>query len=128
MISQAIFDLITSNSGYAALAGTRLYPLLLPDNYILPAATYQVVSSIETVTLDGKASVRSRYQIDCMGATFGAASALRSAIITAANGYTGTVNGTYITLITKISHSDHFDHDGLMYRCMVELFVLAPLQ
>ncbi|HET9087142.1 MAG TPA: DUF3168 domain-containing protein [Acidobacteriaceae bacterium] len=127
MLTSALYSLLTSSATFTNIAGTNLYALLLPNTLPLPSATYQIIGSTSQPTFTGSGIQRTRVQFDCFGSRYQDATNLRGAIVSVLNGYQGTVGGVNISAIGKISHSDFFEHDDLLYRCMVEFYVFSDL-
>ena len=67
-----------------ALVGTRIFPVILPQNTTLPAITYQVVTTVLMPTLDGESGLENAlFQIDCWAAGYAAAKDLAATVRTA---------------------------------------------
>jgi len=71
---------IMGNSAVASIAGDRIYPLRLPANPTLPAATYRLISSPRVLTQQGAKMTRPRYRWDCWALVYDDAVALAVAI------------------------------------------------
>ncbi len=72
--------LITNDPGFAGLAVDRLYPVTLPQEPVLPAATYLIVSRPHEHTHNRTELVWPRVQFDCYAGTYQEAHALAAAI------------------------------------------------
>jgi hypothetical protein len=98
MIEPAIYALLTETPGVAALVGTRVYPVVLPQNPTMPAITYQRTSAQRTrSTLGPSGLTRSGFQIDCWSASYLNAKSLCAAVRAAIDGYRETVTGPGVT-------------------------------
>lgn len=73
---------LIGHTGLAALVGTRVYPLQLPETPTLPALTYLRVSTIPLQTRSTGATTyaQARFQIDGRATTFDNMVALRKQI------------------------------------------------
>lgn len=121
MLEAALFALLTSFSGVTALCGTRVFPLLLPTNATLPAITWHVVSSVPKSTFGTSGMIRTRVQFDCWGNEYTDALALRIALISALNGYTGTLtNGLFVQNAERVQNIDYYLRDAMQYRLATE--------
>lgn len=96
MIETALYTLITSDVTLAALVGTRVYPLVIPQDVCLDAAAlaYQVISyrpnyahAEGDVYLDW-----ARVQLSFQAGSYGALKAAMAAARALLSGYSGTVN------------------------------------
>jgi hypothetical protein len=77
-IGEVIYSKLTGYAGLAALVGTRVYPIQLPQRPTLPAVTYQRISTLPIHTRDNAhASLeRPRFQFDCWGSSYAGARAV----------------------------------------------------
>jgi len=123
---------LLSDAPVAALVGTRIYPVKLPQNVTYPAMTLLRVSSAPPTPLKGKTSLNhERIQIDCWvretsGATpFTAALALGAAVRERLEGYVGPMSDTrtspatvYTTAVQFADEREFFEADvnGGYYR------------
>lgn len=129
MIEAGLFSLLSGTPAVAAIAGARIYPLVLPTDGELPAVTYQVVGARPDPTLQTSGFQRWRIQCDCWAEDYSAAAGLRDALTTALNGYQGTLSdGTILQNAELIQPIDHFDHEALQYRCTVEFYLYFDFQ
>jgi len=53
MIEHAIYSILSNDSGVTAIT-TRIYPIMLPQNAVYPAISYQVNEDTEEETFDGQ--------------------------------------------------------------------------
>lgn len=129
-LAAGLFSALTADAGIAALIGTRVYPVMLPENPTLPALIYKFVGGRSTPTLTTSGMQRSRLEIDCYGATYDDASALRSAVIAALNGLQGQLaDGTYLQNADLLNPGlDFFEDEPRQYRCMVEFYLFYTFQ
>ena len=67
---------VTSDPSFQAFAGSRLYPITLPQQPTFPAATYFQVAFPHEHTHDGVETVHPLFQFDCYGGTYQDAHAL----------------------------------------------------
>lgn len=82
MIEAALFGHLSTEAGLAALVGTRVYPVQLPQGATLPAVTYQRIS---TQVVQHRGSVapsfsRPRFQLNCWASSYDGTVALRAAV------------------------------------------------
>jgi hypothetical protein len=121
MIEQGLMTLLAGNAPIAALVGTRISWVVLPENSTLPALTFQNVGSISSPTFETRGMQRMRVQFDCWGATYLDAITLRKAVETLLDGFQGTLSdGTYLQNVVSLQQVDFFDHDVRVFRAMIE--------
>lgn len=59
-------QIVTASPEFSAIAGSRLYPVLLPEGSTVPAATYQLVSTRPLYVLDGKVNLTQSGSVRCL--------------------------------------------------------------
>ncbi len=65
-IGEGLRTYVLADAGIAAIVGTRMYPLRLPQKAVFPAIVYQRISGFRFGHLRGSGSLaRPRYQVDC---------------------------------------------------------------
>lgn len=90
-IETGIYAVLTGDAGVSALVGTRIYPLVVPQDASLPAIAYQRVSGGPTYTQDGDANLTpARFQFTCLGSSYSQAKAVATAVRAAISGASGT--------------------------------------
>jgi hypothetical protein len=130
MIESALFTLLSTNQAITSQLGTRpagdtgVYPVTIPEDPTLPAVSYQIISSTDTPTLDDPLGLtKTRVQIECWGETYGAAVQLRHVVTTAIAGYRGSVNGTAIQNILRVTNGDVFADIPRQYTAKVDFYL-----
>ena len=99
-IETVIYTILTGASGITDLTSTRIYPVYVPQDAVMPVLTYQELSAQREYTVDGSIGmVSARYQINCWASNYSGARALSEAVRDAMEDYSGTVNTRYIHTI-----------------------------
>jgi hypothetical protein len=120
MIEQVFFAALSSAPSVEAIASTRIYPLVLPEEAQLPAISYLFVGGNSKATQDTRGNQRYRIEVNCWGETYGDAVTLRHTVISELDQY--RANNIFIQLLQPV---DFFDHESLEYRATVELYVYS---
>lgn len=116
-IVEGLRTFLLADATLAGLIGTRVYPMILPQNPTLPAVTYQVIDGTSDVTTDGPTGLANpRIQIDCWGATYGAMVPVFEAVRKRLNGYRGAAGGVTVQGIFLVRQRDLYDYDAKVYR------------
>jgi len=126
-----IYAYLVGQAGITNLVSTRVYPNVLPQNSAYPSITYSRVSDNPVRAMSADASVKqSRYQFDAWGTSAESARALADQIISALNGYVGSMNGN--TVVQGIWHDDTVAiHDidpetkEIFYQYAIDFFIWA---
>lgn len=112
-IAALLFQALTNDLGVAALVGTRVYPLMLPQQATLPAIRYQRISNSPQ---EGTSTLReSRWQIDGWATTYLAVQTLAAAIKAAIEDYSDTDQTPSIRWSRIVGESDDYDPETKTY-------------
>jgi hypothetical protein len=80
-VGNEIYTALSANAPVAALIGTRIYPLLMPESVLLPAIVYQTVATTPQNGFSGNHGLDNvRVQVDCWADSLPAAQALAAAV------------------------------------------------
>jgi len=102
----------------------RFYPLRLPQNPVLPAATYQLVSAPRLYSQEpSPAAVRARYQITIYAQTEMQVQAVATAIEAAMGGYSGLLDQADATCFVE-NVLDGFDPDTNLMAVTMDVLIL----
>lgn len=125
MIEDGLYSLLSSNADVAALCGTRIYPLILPADPVLPCITYQRISTVPQYTMDGPTGfITARVQIDLWADSYSSAKALASAVQAVLDGFTGTLSNGVLVLDIRIDGAlDAYEKDARLYREQTDFIV-----
>jgi len=106
---------LTTHAGTAALVGTRVYPMKLPQNSTYPAIVYQRISGAERL---GSTKLReARYQLSCWGATYASGQALAAQVRDALEGW--GVGGA-VPMSRIVNENDDYEPDDDVYRVILD--------
>lgn len=93
-IEAALYDELVNDAGVSALVGTRIYPLLVPQEQAYPAVAYQVISKYRTASQSGKNQiVEARIQYTINASTYTSLRSVAAAVRAALEGFTGVMGG-----------------------------------
>ena len=116
-VEAALKALVSGDSGVAALVGSRVYPLIRPQDSPLPAIVYQEIFTETYVPADGDSGWRrGRFQWSAWAETYASIKAMRGALVACLNGYAG---GS-IERIAIDAMNDDYEPDSGLYRQIVE--------
>lgn len=118
---------LVTDHGVSALISSRVYPVLMPDDPTLPAATYQRASTVRDYTTTGPVSLsRIRLQVDSWGRTYADVKALDAAIRVCLEAFSGMLpDGTYVDSIQIDSSQDLYDGSARYFRISTDYLILA---
>ena len=122
MIREALRAVVLANpAASAALGGTRIYPLQMPQGVRDPSLVYQRVGGSPDETLDGPVALReTRWQFDAWAKDPDQAAALMAVVEPVLNGFTGQVAVGPLTCNIKgmflDNEADGYDPAAKLYR------------
>lgn len=128
----ALTALLLGNAGVTALAGQRVYWRLVPQGVATGSwvVMHRVSGQRDYTTQAPSGLVSSRVQVDCVGASYGAAKVLARAVVAAAGGYRGTVGGMAIQGIFIDAERDDDDSNtgdvATRFRTSLDLQIWHP--
>ena len=115
-IEAAQYAYLVADADLAALVGTRLYPLLIPQEAALPAVAYQRISGPRILAHDGPTgAAEARIQYTITGASYSSAKAVAAAIRRAVDGYAGQMADVTVEVAHVLNELDSFEFDILGY-------------
>lgn len=127
LIEQAIFNHLSTDAGVAALVGTRVYPVMLPQGATLPAVTYMRVSSTRMRTFGAPRMGRvARFQFTVWATTYLSRGAIVAALIDALEGYSGTlggVGGVDVLAIQQEGQLDDYEPTAKVFQSACDFFI-----
>jgi hypothetical protein len=124
MVETAIFNVLSSSAAVTTLAGTRIYPAVLPKDPTLPAVVYRFITSTAQPTMDTAGRSRSRLQLECLGETYADAVTLRKAVVQTLAGYR---SAEFQSQVFNPTADDGFDQDLLQYVAIAEAYLWFSL-
>lgn len=108
-------DLVThlkADSAVSALVGTRIYPLMAPQNVANPYITYQVINDNSNQCLGGSVYQNdTRFQIDCWSTKYSEVKAIKEAVESALIGFKSSY---------AISNMDDYEDKTQLYRQLID--------
>ena len=118
MLESGLFAMLVADPTVAGSIATRLYPMILPDDVTLPAATYQRISTVTDQTLTSIVSLTTvRMQFDTWASSYTVAKQIADALNSVLEGFYGSLpNGVQIANITLDSQIDLYDSPTTYYR------------
>lgn len=93
-IGEALYSYLSSHSGLSSLVSTRIYPLALPQGTVLPAITYQRVTSERYHALQQDSSLTNHtFQFSIFGTKYSDVESVSEQLRSALQNYSGTMGG-----------------------------------
>jgi hypothetical protein len=118
-----LFTYLSTYPGLAALIGTRLYPLLLPQDPTLPAVTYQRISTPMMLAFERSFLPHPRFQFDCWAASFPAARAVAEQVKLALDVYRGAMGAETIQASILDTDRDTYEPQAKIFHSIVDAII-----
>lgn len=123
-----IYTLLTGNPGVTALVGTKVYPGRLPQNTVMPAISYELVSSNEILPINAQAGgvlLRSRVQVTVLAKTYAETKSVHEAARKALLFQSGLIGSVRVNSITRdsIGADERDDELGLYIQSVDYLLI-----
>jgi hypothetical protein len=130
-IEEAVFDYVSTFPAVTALVGAvdpRVYPKRLPQDPILPAIVFQMVSTVPAYTMDQAGDppvatetfTRARFQFDLWTETYEGLLPLRDALFAGISGFRGMMGSVKIESVFVLNELDGFETDTESNRKMID--------
>jgi hypothetical protein len=128
-VEEALFAYLRAHPGLAALVGSRIYPLKLPQNVTLPAVAYQRISTSWRYALGGSGPrlTQVRFQISCWAEKYETAKAVASQVRGALGNFSGVMGGTSgvrVLATTLAAEADVYEPETGLYNAPVDVLLL----
>lgn len=120
---------LKADAAIAAIVGTRIYPVPLPQGKLPPYLLYQRRDTEHTTDLRGSSGLRrTEFQLDCYAVDSAVADMLAEAVRNSLDNWRGTWSGTRVrhVLVEKIADTMTDDIDGgeeVLHRITLDIIV-----
>ncbi|RPI63876.1 MAG: DUF3168 domain-containing protein [Planctomycetaceae bacterium] len=116
-IDDAIYQILTTNSGVVALASNRVYPNVLPQGVTYPAISFQIISETPEYSHEGDSNLNlARVQFDCYATTQTGVRAVADALRSALTGLRTTVDNVRIGSSFLVNTLSNYEDALRVYR------------
>jgi hypothetical protein len=122
MIGEALFSHLTADAGVALLAGTRVYPLVIPQHVYneatkLPCVVYQRTGTdLPINTCGAEALAGTSMRIDAYARSYDLAVQLAAAVRAALVNHAGPMGSVHVSRVNLESELDLLDIEPGLYR------------
>lgn len=124
MIEKALVNRLNNYSGLTALVGSRVYPLVAPNNVMRPYIVYQKISGPQVHTMGQDPGLQyPRFQFSCWGETYSSVKAVGAQVKAALSDYSGTLLGVVIQRIIFENILDSYEADTGLFGCRLDFLV-----
>jgi hypothetical protein len=98
MFIEDLSDYLLANTGVAAIAGTNVFPGVLPQNTTPPAVVYRLAAGPGSkLSLEGKGQIREPiFEFDAVALDLKTAAQLDAAVVAALEGFRGFMGATEV--------------------------------
>lgn len=124
MIESALRSRLATFSGLTALVGTRIYPLIMPQDAAFPAVTYQKISGPRVHAKEGPlGEAYPRFQVSVWAKEFGDSRRVSEQVRLALDGWRGTVAGVTVRDSALANETDLYESDTATYHTALDFII-----
>jgi hypothetical protein len=125
-VDEQLYARLRDDAALAALVGTRIFPLLAPQDAPLPFIRYQLVSRVADEALDAVSTLASyRFQIDAYGATYASARAVQARMKELLNGWAPDTGPIERSVLINVTDRHEGDDARKLYRTSQDYQITA---
>lgn len=98
-VERVTYTLLKNDAAVTAIVGTRIYPVMLPQQQPTPAIVYEIISSPRMGVIDARDAThltRTRVQINLLSADYYTLRTLRDAVMAAMQFERGSIGGVTV--------------------------------
>lgn len=115
MIGKVITSILTNDSATTAMVGTRIYPILMEENTLLPALSYTVLAIDAEYSKAGWADDFVDFDVRLYAKSYAEVNSLASVVRSALEVTAGTYSTTIIGRILVTGYNEEYHPDGDAY-------------
>ena len=112
-IEKLLTTLMEADTTIEGLVGTRIFPMVVPQDTTMPCITYQKISGNWQVQISGPHNMsQERFQINCWATTYAGAKALAEAVRAEFSGYDTGNASVSVHIITLENETDTINENA----------------
>jgi hypothetical protein len=116
-IRPVLQSIMVSNAALAALVGTRVYPVLMPQGMRMPSVVYGLIVRSPDYLLVGSGDlIQDTFQIDSIATNPDSAADVSLAVHACLSGLSGSFSGSAVRGIFRVNGRDLFDQETQLHR------------
>ena len=124
VIEEALYSILTTDAGFSALVGSRVYPLQIPQDAALPATAYQRISGLQVFSLSGSSGLaRPRFQLTHVADEYSVVNGVANAARAALNGYRNTIAGVEVQAAFLENDDDAYARETGLFVIRQDYFI-----
>lgn len=112
MTEAEVYKLLKNDTGVSAIVGSRIYPMVAPQNVAKPYITYRVITGLKFQCIGGEIYQGNyRFQIDVWSETYSNAKAISTAVKSSLVGFMASNN---------INIEDDYEDETRLFRQIID--------
>jgi hypothetical protein len=119
-LNSAIYTLLTTNTGFTAVVGTKVYPIIAPNDTQSPYVVIERDFSVE-YTRDGQSHNESNLEITVLGTSYNQSVSIAVIIDNILNFYSGSSSGIEIKDIRLISCTETYQDESFIQKLIYSM-------
>lgn len=122
VVEEALFTRLSGFAGLTALIAARIYPVVLPQDVVLPAVSYRRLSGPRSSAMGSDPGLaHPRFEVNAWAREYLAAKNVKEQIRAALQRWRGTVSGVEIIDTFILDERDLYEPTTLMYQLPVDV-------
>jgi hypothetical protein len=119
-IGKAIYTILAGNAEISAIVADKIYPLVIPEDTLLPCICYERNSDVE-YTRDGAGISSSSIDITVLSEKYDECIDITTAVFNALNMYSGTIEGHQIFNCRLSAVAETYAEDSYIQKLTFDL-------
>ena len=121
-IEEALFSRLSTFTGLSALVGSRIYPMLMPQNCVNPAITYQKISGAVVQAFQKDTNLAHPiFQVSCWGKTYQEVKGVAKQIKLALRDFSGLMGGAVpVSAVLIQGEVDDYETDSKTFSIKID--------
>jgi len=120
---EGLFAYLDAYPGLTLEVGSRIYPLLLPQNPVLPAVTYQRISTSRLHAFERSLLPHPRFQFNCWAESFPRAKDVAEQVKLALDVYMGAMGAETVCASIIDGERDVYDPETKIWNSIIEAVI-----
>lgn len=119
-LNKAIYTLLSGSTSLVALVGTNIFPVIIPENTVMPCLVYDRTFSVQ-YTKDYNVGSISTVNITILADSYSEAITIADLVDTRLCNYQGTVDDINIVSIRLVNGDENFQEDCFIQQLQYEI-------
>ena len=122
VVEEALFTRLSGFAGLTALVAARIYPVMLPQDVVLPAVSYRRIAGSRTSAMGSDTGLaHPRFEVNAWSQDYLTAKQVKEQLRAALQRWRGTVSGVEILDTFILGERDDYEPTTLTYQIPLDV-------